>query len=163
MNALGRSRRTRIWSATLLVGVTALLGPTADAGAEPPPPADIAAIAVYVETIPTSTGGVVAGRPPPSPAGSVPARLSAPAAAALEQEGGEEAGLLERVATSPELGAPQRVVPVDDKELEPERTALPAIDFSISDGSSRVPWLVAALALITTALTAVWAARRRAR
>jgi len=162
VNALGRSKRARIWLATLLVGVTALLGRTADAGAEPPP-ADVAAIAVYVETIPTSTGGVVAGRTPPSPAGSVTARLSAPAAAALEQEGGEEAGLLERVATSPELGAPQRIVPTDDKQLKPERTALPAIDISISDGSSRIPWLVAALALITAALTGAWAARRRAR
>lgn len=140
--------------------MTALLGPTADAGAEPPP-ADTAAVAVYVETIPTSTGRVVAGKAASDPAGSVPTRLSAPAAAALEQEGAEDAGLLERVATSPELGAPQRVVPADDKELEPERTALPAIDISITDGSSRIPWLVLALALITAALTAVWAARRR--
>jgi len=133
------------------------------AAAGAPPPADVAAIAVYVETMPTSSGSVVAGTTPSEPDGSVPARLAAPAAAALEQQGGEDATLLERVATAPELGAPQRVVPTDDKQLEPKRTALPAIDISISDGASRFPWLLAALALITGALTAAWAARRRPR
>ena len=188
MTALRGSGVARTGLATLLVCLSAVLAGPAAAGSKPPPPLDVAAIAVYVETLPTSSGSVVAGQAPSAPGGSVPARLPAQAVTALEQHGGEDAGLLERVATAPELGAPQRIVPPvaprrtrTDKAAriprtgnparipkrdgggDPERTALPAIDISLSDGSSRIPWLLAALALITLASTGAWAARRQAR
>lgn len=159
MTALGGSRAVRVGFATVLVCLAVQLARPSAAQAGPPP-ADIAAIAVYVETMPASTGSVVAGRAPSNPAGSVPAQLPAAAATAVERKGGDDAGLLERVATSPELGAPQRVVPTEVEELEPERTAIPAINVSIADGTSRIPWLIAALGLITAALTGAWARRR---
>lgn len=162
MTALGRSGVATVGLATLLICLAAELGRPAAARAAPPPE-DTAAISVYVETMPTSTGGVVVGRSAPVPAGSVPAELPEAAATAVERRGGEDAGLLERVATTPELGAPQRVVPTEEDELEPERTAVPAIDIAIADGASRIPWLVAALSLITAALSAAWAVRRRTR
>jgi hypothetical protein len=156
-----RQRRRASWCAgTILGSLALLLAPTAATAA--PPPGDIAAIAVYVETMPTSTGGVVAGKQPAAPVGSEPVELAAPAEAALA-EAGEDAAVLKRVATAPELGAPQHVLPVDDKALEPERSVLGPLDISVTDGSSRLPWLVAALAVITGALTAVWGARRGAR
>lgn len=159
MDARLRAGRTRLGVLSLLVAVGALSGPPVGA-AEKPPPADVSAIAVYVEQIPTSTGAVVPGQKSSGPA---KAQLSAPASAALERQGGDDSAILERVATSPELGAPVRVVPADVGELEPERTAFPDVRILVADGSSRIPWLLAALALITGALTAAWAARRRPR
>lgn len=159
MDARLRAGRTRLALLSLLVTVGALSAPPVGA-AEKPPPADVSAIAVYVEQIPTSTGAVVPGQKSSGPA---KAQLSAPSAAALERQGGDDSAILERVATSPELGAPVRVVPADVGELEPERTAFPDVRISVAEGSSRIPWLLAALALITGALTAAWAARRRPR
>ena len=168
MSAFGRSRRAAVWLATLLAGLAVLLGLPTHASAEPRPPGDIAAIAVYVETLPTSTGAVVAGKEPSSSgseqlSGSIPASLPAPVVAALEEAGGEDAEALERVATSPELGAPERVVPATPNELEPERIAIPNIAVSIADGSSRFPWLIGSLALITGVAAGAAVMRRRTR
>lgn len=156
MDARGRVGRARLGLFTLLIAVGALSGPPVGA-AERPPPADVSAFAVYVEQIPTSSGTVAAGQ---RPAGSVEAQLPAPVSAALEQQGGDDAPILERVATAPELGAPARVIPTDRRELEPERTAFPDVTISVADGSSRVLWLLGAIFLITVTLAAL-ATRRR--
>lgn len=83
--------------------------------------------------------------------------------AALEEVGREDAEALERTATSPELGAPERVVPATPNELEPERLAIPNVALSVTDGSSRFPWLIGSLALITGVAVGAAVTRRRTR
>jgi hypothetical protein len=126
----------------------------------------ISAIDVYVEMIPTSSGSVPLGALPPTlapgsrpPAPAAPSAPLTPAATeTLREQGGRDAPLLERIATAPELGAPQRVVPADLARIAEGSGAFGAV----TDGSSRVPWLLAALVLITAAVAA-GATRQRKR
>ena len=90
---------------------------TQSAGAaEPPDPSD-SALAQYVEQIPTSRGpkavgqggGKAAGRP-----------IDASAETQLRAQGGADAELLEEIATSPALGAPEQRT--NRKQAGPEVT-----------------------------------------
>jgi len=73
--------------------------------AEPPPDPSDSALAQYVEQIPTSQGPKAVGRG----GGEAPASpLDASAQAELTAKGGADADLLEAIATSPALGAPER-------------------------------------------------------
>jgi hypothetical protein len=85
--------------------VTALFTVDAAAAADPPPDPSDSALAQYVEQIPTSSGpkavsqagGQAAGQP-----------LPASSESELRKQGGNDAKLLEEIATSPALGAPER-------------------------------------------------------
>ena len=125
-----------------------------------PPPADTAAIAVYVEVLPSSTGGVVPQR---VPADAAPVPLLEPAQAAVEASGGADADVLERVATAPALGAPRNTPTVRPESVEPARVALPTVVGSLAGESARGPWLIGGLALATGVAAGAAVKRRRAR
>ena len=73
--------------------------------AEPPPDPSDSALAQYVEQIPTSRGA----KPVTSSRGEAAAQpLSPSASAELRAQGGADARLLKKIATSPALGAPER-------------------------------------------------------
>jgi hypothetical protein len=143
----------------------------------PPTPPGTPSIDQYVETIPTSNGGVSpsVGKPRTK---SLPHRVSAKLRArpdAVTQR-------LEAIATSSVYGAPQRdlspprasatqqtTAPKVDARQRPTPSAEPkaanplsAAVSAVSDsGDSHVFWLLAALIVVTT--TMVWATARRHR
>ena len=136
------------------------LGRTLPQAAAAPPPADTAAIAVYVEVLPSSTGGVVPQR---VPADAAPVPLLEPAQAAVEASGGADAEVLERVATAPALGAPRNTPAVRPESVEPARVAFPTVVGSLAGESARGPWLIGGLALATGVAAGAAVKRRRAR
>jgi hypothetical protein len=146
----------------------------------PPTPPGTPSIDQYVETIPTSNGGVSPGVGKPR-SKSLPHRVSAKLRArpdAVTQR-------LEAIATSSVYGAPQRDLsplrasatqqatpptsPKIDARQRPTPSAEPkaanplsAAVSAVSDsGDSHVFWLLAALIVVTT--TMVWATARRHR
>jgi hypothetical protein len=158
------------------IALTAVAPALAD---DPPPPTPPATPSIdqYVETIPTSNGGVSpsVGKPRTK---SLPHRVSAKLRArpdAVTQR-------LEAIATSSVYGAPQRdlspprasatqqtTAPKIDARQRPTPSAEPkaanplsAAVSAVSDsGDSHVFWLLAALIVVTT--TMVWATARRHR
>ena len=136
------------------------LGVLLPQAAAAPPPADTAAIAVYVEVLPSSTGGVVPQR---VPADAAPVPLLEPAQAAVEASGGADAEVLERVATAPALGAPRNTPAVRPESVEPARVAFPTVVGSLAGESARGPWLIGGLALATGVAVGAAVKRRRAR
>jgi hypothetical protein len=80
----------------------------------------VAAIAVYVETIPTASGGRAVG-----PAATRPRALPPSVRGAIAHEGGRDARTLVTLATSPGYGAPGRARNV---ERPPDVTRRPAPD-----------------------------------
>ena len=137
------------------------VGPAA--AADPPPDPSDSALAQYVEQLPTSsgpkavslTGGQAAGQP-----------LPAPVESALRTEGGDDASLLEKVATSQALGAPARE-PRDRASSAPPSApsgseAVGPSDTTASElVSGRVIGLLAVLGGITLAVALFAASRRR--
>jgi hypothetical protein len=92
-----------------VLGSLLLLAPaTAGAKNKPGNPGSSAAVQQYVEQIPTSTGLLftVFGKPHTKP-------LPAPIQKKLTQQGGQDAPLLQQVATSSAYGAPQQTLPVN--------------------------------------------------
>jgi hypothetical protein len=93
---------------TLLIGVLAVAvwSGTATAGDKPPGGGTSAAVAQYVEQIPTSTGSKATGF------GHTKVKPLAPAVKRkVTKQAGKDAPLLEQVATSSDYGAPQDVAP----------------------------------------------------
>jgi hypothetical protein len=95
---------TRIRRTFVLAGAALLF--SAPAGAQNPPeepPPDVSSIEQYIEQIPTSrgprVGGTGDGKGQP---------LSRQARRQLQEQGGRDAAALERIATSPAYGAPER-------------------------------------------------------
>jgi hypothetical protein len=166
-----RGTVTRRSLAHALTFATALAAADVATSAERPPP-DVPAISAYVELFPTASGPVAARGP------KRPGRpLSPTAEERLSEEGGREASTLaEIVASSPASGSerPSGGEPASpsasegrgDGELgasvSPDASASTAATGAAGDG--RVVGLVAALALATAALVAMWLlARRRPR
>ena len=95
--------------------------------------------------------------------------LPAPAESALRTEGGDDASLLEKVATSPELGAPAR----EPRKGAEDATSTPPAPSAASEAvgptestaselvSGRVIGLLAVLGGITLAVALFAASRRR--
>jgi hypothetical protein len=136
----------------VLLGLGAL--PPAAAAA---PPADTAAIAVYVEVLPSSTGGVV----PQRVADAAPVPLLQPAQAAVEESGGADAEVLERVATAPALGAPPSASAVEPESVASTKVAIPTLVGSLAEESARGQWLIGGLALVTGIAVGAAIKRRR--
>lgn len=90
----------------VVVVVSGALAFVAPAAAQdfPPPPPDDSAITQYVEQVPAAGGPKAPGVGPPGK----PAPLSAAIRANLKSSGGADSHVLEQLATSPELGAPNR-------------------------------------------------------
>ena len=158
MSARGKFRGVADRCGSLLVVLVGMgvLPPQAEAA---PPPADTAAIAVYVEVLPSSTGGVV----PQRLADAAPVPLLEPAQAAVEASGGADADVLERVATAPAIGAPRNTPAVRPESVEPARVAFPTVVGSLAGESARGPWLIGGLALATGVAVGAAVKRRRAR
>jgi hypothetical protein len=142
-----------------VLGVVALAWPGGALAAEPPP---VSSVGQYVETIPTSDGGIASGpRAEEQPLKPVP--LAPPAREALEQRGGTDAKPLEALATRPEYGAPRAIPDTDTAatqsvDFAPLSAALSAAGDGA--GNSLLPLFVG-MALI--ALATVVAAGRAAR
>jgi hypothetical protein len=153
----------------ILIGSTsaaaALLAtaPAANAQERPPRPDDTAAISVYMEVVPTSGGPKALPRTTPgasaSPAASVP--LPTRARQALRAAPRAEAEPLERIATSPQFGAPQgpagsaeAVAAADDEASSASSTLLRTVL-----DSARLVALLAGLVLLAVA-AALYARRR---
>jgi hypothetical protein len=140
------------------------VGPAA--AADPPPDPSDSALAQYVEQIPTSSGpkatsqagGQAVGQP-----------LSARAESALRTEGGDDASLLEQVATSPELGAPAREPRKGAADATSTPPAPPATSEAVGPTEStaselvsgRVIGLLAILGGVTLGAGLLAASRRR--
>jgi hypothetical protein len=147
----------------LPVLAAALLAQSAGAAEPPPDPSD-SALAQYVEQIPTSSGSKAVGRAGDQPAG-VP--LGASADSQLRAQGGTDADLLEAIATSPALGAPEkkkarsRPTERDDAPTVSEAAGAPAESTASELISGRVVALLAILGGITIAAGLLAARSRR--
>jgi hypothetical protein len=119
--------------ALVLVSCLALWAPAA-ASAAAPVPEDFSAADQYVESVPTSEGSKPTGQPNQNPP------------PALGAGGGDK---LEQVATSPELGAPQKRLH-DAKADEPDApSALVGAIGEQEGGGSNLLWLVIAVLLVS--------------
>jgi hypothetical protein len=133
---------------------------------DPPRPTDIPAVSAYVEMVPTSRGPRQAG------AGTARGRPLAPRIdRLLRTRGGDDAALLERLATSPAYGAP----PSDRPKKPPTKSGPPepatpsssgnalsaAIDAGGDGGEGRLLRLLLVLTAVTAVIGAVAALRRR--
>jgi hypothetical protein len=107
-----------------LAAAGAALSIAAPAVAQTPPeepPPDVSSIEQYIEQIPTSRGSRVAGQ------GDEKGQPLAPRARrALREEGGTDAPALERIATSPAYGAPER--PLRPRKKSRELVRMPPDD-----------------------------------
>ncbi len=160
--------------AVLAAGITACVFSAPAFAEEPPPPVPpgTPSIDQYVETVPTSQGGISAGvgKPRGKP---LPHRI----AAKIHARPDAVTRRLETVATSSAYGAPQRdlsrpaktsreqrakpsasTTPAQPKAANPLSAAVSAVSDS---GDSHVFWLLAAVIVVTT--TMVWATARRHR
>jgi hypothetical protein len=148
-----RRRCAAVTAATL-----ALLAPPAAGAAERPPrPDELAAVSVYREQIPTASGPRVADTTGAS-SGGVPL---APDAQAAVREAGPDAKALERAATSPVYGAPdRRLAPADTAGEEGALGA--ALEVASGTDTGRLLGLVLVLAAVSAALGAAAARSRRA-
>jgi hypothetical protein len=151
-----------IQRAVLLALVTGLALPAEQALADDPPPPDIPAVAAYVEMVPTSRG--------PRPAGAAESRprpLTPRVDELLQASGGDDAAMLEQLATSPGYGAPtgklKQPRAASETSMPARSDALSAaISVSTDGGESRLLGLIVALLGVTVAVCIV-AARRRPR
>jgi hypothetical protein len=162
--------------ALLCASAVALIAVAPALAEDPPPPTPPATPSIdqYVETVPTSNGGVSPGVGKPRTK-SLPHRVSA----RLHARPDAVTKRLEAIATSSVYGAPQRdlspprgsatrrTAPANSsagpKAANPKAAnPLSAAVSAVSDsGDSHVFWLVAALIVVTT--TMVWASARRHR
>jgi hypothetical protein len=144
---------------TIVLALAACWTTAGAAAAATPPPGP--ALDQYVETIPTATGPSAATPGKTRGGGSTQRTVPlAPATAAkIQAEGGEDAEVLKKIATQPDLGAPEAPLPQAGAE-EQQQTAQPgqqpqaAAEITSSDGYP-VTMLVALLAGITLVLGGV--------
>lgn len=151
---------------TLLVTLLLSAGP-----ASAQRPDDSAAVDQYVEDVPTSGGSEISGGGSSEPE-STP--LPPDAASALQAEGGEDAGVLERIATSSAYGAPKAKLEALGSEasgrpLRPEDEpsaggGLSAAVSAVQGGEAgRLVGVLVALLVITALAVAGAALRQRRR
>jgi hypothetical protein len=149
-----RSGHRRRYAAVAAVGL-ALLAPPAAAAADRPPPDELAAVSVYREQIPTAQGPRVAD--PGVGSGGVPL---APAARAAVGRAGANGKALERAATSPAYGAPQRrIAPADT--VDDDGVLGAAAEAASGTDTGRLVGLALALAAVSAVLGAAAARSRR--
>jgi len=121
---------------------------------DPPRPTDIPAVSAYVELVPTSRGpreagvGATRGRP-----------LDRRVERLARTQGGEDAALLERLATSPAYGAPWSPTPktpVSKIEPKPRSSSSDnALSAAVDAGAEGGVGRLLALLVLLTAVTAV--------
>jgi hypothetical protein len=143
----------------------ALAAPGSALADDPPRPTDIPAVSAYVELVPTSRGPKQAG------AGTARGRpLGARIERLVRTQGGEDAALLERLATSPAYGAPSSPTPkTPASKLEPKESTTSsgnalsaAIDAGGEGGAGRLLVLLVLLTAVTAIICVVAGRRRRA-
>jgi hypothetical protein len=152
----------------VLLGALLCTAAPAAAATPPPPPAPVpgeAAIYQYRESLPASGGPVVPD------GGSGPRQPLAPAVAQqLERTAGPDAAALERVATSPALGAPvsrRRHATPAPASAEPVPNDGPAAGDALGaaagalDGDARLLLLLAAMLVLGGAAVAASGLQRR--
>lgn len=136
------------------VALAALAAPVAAAAQERPPPDELAAIAVYHELLPTSTGarpgGAGAGRGAPLPERT---------AAELRSQPDPVSRALPNVATSPAHGAPTRPLP----PIADEPPDVPALSEAVTAAEADSTRLVGLLLVIGATTILLGAAALRAR
>jgi hypothetical protein len=149
--------------ALVVAGALTLAAPAA--GQSPPeePPPGVSSIDQYIEQIPTSRGSRVAGT---GKGKGVP--LSPPARRRLLEQGGRDAAALERIATSPAYGAPERPLRKSRKIVRPRReddaSVGKAVSAAVSAPGEGGEWRLGVLAVAlvaTTGALGVAAYRRR--
>jgi hypothetical protein len=169
MSAL--ARRPRPGLAALAFTLAALGGLSlatpvmaADAPAPAPAPAltdDFSAADQYVESVPTARGPKVpgVGKPRRGDKGNETPKLSPTVKSGLERQPDETATQLERIATSPDYGAPAEKLRTVD--VKPSARVPAAAVSAVGEGEeSTLTWLLVAL-IATTLLAAGTAAYRR--
>lgn len=175
----------------VLVTVAALVLP-ATATAQESPIEGVPGIDQYVEEIPSAAGPKPVPQPRPTPGGGgapPPAPLPESTRAAIARDGGDDAPLLDDLASSPELGAP-RTPPASggdegaaepapaagaaserDENDEPSETATPpaespgvgeaAAEAITEGGAGSILFTAALLGLTALVLGSVWTRRFR--
>lgn len=154
-----------------LAGVTLIaIVAVRDSRAEPGPPSPAnAALAVYVETIPTGRGSRAVGEE------ELPRTPLPPAVRSdLVREGGEDAELLEEVATSASYGAPQQPSsargkartratppPGAPRSSPKSRPDIPEAEVPSLDASGTARWWALLAGMALSAAAAGSAARKR--
>jgi hypothetical protein len=158
-----RRSATRRTAAAAVV-VAALAAPVPVSAQERPRPDEIAAVEVYREQIATASGPRVTGGADGS--GSSGASGSAtsgvpltPAASAAVR--GRKNEPLERVATRPAYGAPERPLPAPSTDEREERALDAAIEAAGDTGTGRLVGLALGLLVVTVLVGGLAAARRR--
>jgi hypothetical protein len=155
-----RTRRT-----FLLLAVTLVMAPST-AAQNPPeePPSGVSSIDQYIEQIPTSRGSRVAGQ-----GDGKGQPLSPQARRALREHGGPDAAALERIATSPAYGAPERplgksrdmVRPPTEDDASLRRALSAAVEAPGEGGAWRLGVLAGVLVATTAGLGTAAFLRRR--
>jgi hypothetical protein len=147
----------------MVAGALTLAAPAAAQDPREEPPPDVSSIEQYIENIPTSRGSRAAGT-----GKGTGQPLSPEARRRLREEGGPDAAALERIATSPAYGAPDRPLrksrelvrtPSDD-----DASLGAAFSAAVSAPGEGGEWrlgVLAAILVATTAALAVAAYRRR--
>jgi hypothetical protein len=79
----------------------------------------------------------------------------------VEESGGADAEVLERVATAPALGAPPSASAVEPESVASTKVAIPTLVGSLAEESARGQWLIGGLALVTGIAVGAAVKRRR--
>jgi hypothetical protein len=151
---------------TFLVIAVALAMAPPTAAQNPPeePPSGVSSIDQYIEQIPTSRGSRMAGQ-----GDGQGQPLSPQARRALREHGGSDAAALERIATSPAYGAPERplrksrnmVRPPTEDDASLRRALSAAIEAPGEGGEWRLGVLAVVLVTTTAGLGTAAFLRRR--
>jgi hypothetical protein len=150
-----RSEHRRRYAALVVAGAALLAPSTAHAG-EGPPPDELAAVSVYREQIPTASGPRVA-----DPSGASAGVPLAAAAREVVRTSGADGKALERAATSPAYGAPdRRLAPAD--AVGENGVLGAAVEVASGTETGRLLGLALVLAAVSAALGAAAARSRRA-
>jgi hypothetical protein len=151
-----RSGHRRRYAVLVALGLVLPMPPAAVA-AEGPPPDELAAVSVYREQIPTASGPRVAD-PSAASSGGVPLAVEARAAVG---KAGADGKALERAATSPAYGAPdRRLAPAD--AVGENGVLGAAVEVASGTETGRLLGLALVLAAVSAALGAAAAHSRRA-
>ena len=167
---------TRLFGTFLAAVCVALAVPLAAAAQEKPPP--ISSIQQYIETVPTGGGGAAVGHTQPDKPGSSPAKQRIQE---LLKAAGDDASILESIATSRAYGAPDldarlrskgrvfdanaidRSDPANPKprDVGADEALSSAVETFAGAGEARVAALIAALVLISASMLASARLRHR--
>jgi hypothetical protein len=145
-------------AAALVVSVALFTWSNDALAGKPPRHPDASAVDQYRESIPTASGPSYARTSGAAPA---PKPLAPVVAAAIVKHAGPRAALLTKAATSPDYGAPVKVLPRPRLVVAPARagtlSAVVALPRAVADssGSRSIELLAALLAVVTATALAV--------